>query len=110
MKVIPRALTVDFVVRTQNSIDDYLGYLGRTCLEPDGYQLRTTLCRDTQAFYHSLSRIGMLRQWQVRGRSDVRFEEMIRYDITYVRAWSFRLDLQILLETIPVVLSGKGAC
>jgi len=68
VKVIPRALTVDFVVRTQNSVDDYLGYLGRTRLEADGYQLRTTLSRYTQASYYSLSRIGLLRQWQVRDR------------------------------------------
>jgi exopolysaccharide biosynthesis polyprenyl glycosylphosphotransferase len=52
---------------------------------------------------------GVSGLWQVRGRSDVSFEEMIRYDIQYVHEWSLRLDLRILFETPLVVLSGRGA-
>ncbi len=52
---------------------------------------------------------GVSGLWQVRGRSDVSFDEMIRYDIQYVHQWSLGLDLRILFETPLVVLSGRGA-
>ena len=37
------------------------------------------------------------------------FEEMILLDLYYIENWSLLLDLQILLRTIPKVLSGEGA-
>jgi exopolysaccharide biosynthesis polyprenyl glycosylphosphotransferase len=46
---------------------------------------------------------------QVSGRSDLTFDEVIRLDIYYIENWSLALDLQILLKTIPAVLSGRGA-
>jgi lipopolysaccharide/colanic/teichoic acid biosynthesis glycosyltransferase len=52
---------------------------------------------------------GMTGLWQVNGRCQVSFEEMIRMDLEYVRKASFWLDLQILFLTIPAVLCGKGA-
>lgn len=53
---------------------------------------------------------GITGLWQVSGRSDVvDFEDVFRLDITYIQNWSLRLDLQILLETIRVVLQKEGA-
>jgi exopolysaccharide biosynthesis polyprenyl glycosylphosphotransferase len=52
---------------------------------------------------------GMTGIWQVLGRSDTSFDEMVRLDIYYAENWSPGMDLRILLETIPAVLSGKGA-
>ena len=52
---------------------------------------------------------GITGLWQVRGRSEVPFGEMIRMDREYVRRQSLSLDLQILLATIPAVLFGRGA-
>ena len=52
---------------------------------------------------------GLTGLWQVSGRSDLSFEEMIELDLFYIQNCSFRLDLKILLETISVVLRGKGA-
>jgi lipopolysaccharide/colanic/teichoic acid biosynthesis glycosyltransferase len=52
---------------------------------------------------------GMTGLWQVSGRADVPFVEMMRMDRQYVRARSFWLDLKILGATIPAVLSGRGA-
>jgi len=46
---------------------------------------------------------------QVRGRCSVDFEEMVRLDLEYLERRSSFLDLKILLLTIPVVLSRKGA-
>jgi lipopolysaccharide/colanic/teichoic acid biosynthesis glycosyltransferase len=52
---------------------------------------------------------GLTGLWQVKGRSQVSFEEMIRMDIDYVRTQSLWLDLKILFWTIPAVLSARGA-
>jgi len=52
---------------------------------------------------------GITGLWQVQGRSDLGFEDMIRYDIEYARTWSVARDLQILLMTLPAVLRGRGA-
>jgi exopolysaccharide biosynthesis polyprenyl glycosylphosphotransferase len=52
---------------------------------------------------------GITGLWQVSGRSEVPFPAMVRLDLDYVRNWSIALDLEILLRTIPAVLSAKGA-
>lgn len=52
---------------------------------------------------------GITGLWQVRGRSDLSYEEMIRLDIYYLENWSVALDLRIILSTIPAILSQKGA-
>lgn len=52
---------------------------------------------------------GMTGLWQVLGRSDTSFDEMVRLDIYYAENWTPTLDMRILLQTIPAVLSGKGA-
>jgi exopolysaccharide biosynthesis polyprenyl glycosylphosphotransferase len=52
---------------------------------------------------------GLTGLWQVLGRSDTSFDEMVRLDIYYAENWSPGMDLRIMLETIPAVLSGKGA-
>jgi exopolysaccharide biosynthesis polyprenyl glycosylphosphotransferase len=52
---------------------------------------------------------GLTGLWQVSGRSDTTFEEMVRLDIYYVEHWSLLMDLRIVAQTIPTVLSGRGA-
>lgn len=52
---------------------------------------------------------GITGLWQVSGRADLSYEDMMRLDIYYLENWSPGLDLRIILKTIPVVLSGKGA-
>ncbi len=52
---------------------------------------------------------GITGLWQVSGRSDVSYEERVRLDMHYIRNYSVWLDLQLILQTIPVVLKGKGA-
>jgi exopolysaccharide biosynthesis polyprenyl glycosylphosphotransferase len=53
---------------------------------------------------------GITGLWQVRGRSDLSFEDMLRLDVAYVRKWSIWLDIKIMSSTLPVVLRGRGAC
>jgi len=52
---------------------------------------------------------GITGLWQIRGRSDLEFEQMVELDVTYIQNWSLALDLRILLETPLVVLGGRGA-
>ncbi len=52
---------------------------------------------------------GITGLWQISGRSDLSFDEMILLDIYYVENWSPLLDFRILLLTIPKVLLGDGA-
>ena len=52
---------------------------------------------------------GMTGLWQISGRSDVGFKEMLLLDLYYIENQSLMFDLEILFETLPVVLFGKGA-
>jgi lipopolysaccharide/colanic/teichoic acid biosynthesis glycosyltransferase len=52
---------------------------------------------------------GITGFWQVKGRCQVSFEEMIRMDLEYIRKASMWFDLKILFLTIPAVLSRRGA-
>jgi exopolysaccharide biosynthesis polyprenyl glycosylphosphotransferase len=52
---------------------------------------------------------GMTGLWQVSGRSEVPFLDMVRLDLHYIRNWSLGLDLEILLRTLPAVLTHRGA-
>ena len=52
---------------------------------------------------------GITGLWQVSGRSDLSFDEMMLLDIYYVENWSPFVDISIMLRTIPRILSGEGA-
>ncbi len=52
---------------------------------------------------------GITGLWQVSGRNNINFDEWMKMDLEYIDNWSIWLDLKILLKTIPIVLSGKGA-
>ena len=54
-------------------------------------------------------RPGITGPWQVYGRSQSPFQEMVRFDYQYVAGWSLARDIEILLATMPAVLSGRGA-
>jgi exopolysaccharide biosynthesis polyprenyl glycosylphosphotransferase len=54
-------------------------------------------------------RPGLTCLWQVRGRSNLSFEQWIALDLEYIDRWSLTLDVMILLLTIPAVLTGRGA-
>jgi len=52
---------------------------------------------------------GLTGLWQVSGRADIPYDEWVELDLYYVQHRSIRLDLQILLKTIPAVLTCRGA-
>jgi exopolysaccharide biosynthesis polyprenyl glycosylphosphotransferase len=52
---------------------------------------------------------GITGLWQVSGRAELDFDDLVRLDFLYLERWSIMLDLTILLKTIPAVLSRRGA-
>jgi lipopolysaccharide/colanic/teichoic acid biosynthesis glycosyltransferase len=47
--------------------------------------------------------------WQVSGRSNVSFKEWMRMDMEYVYNWSLWLDIKLIVLTVWVMLTGRGA-
>ena len=45
---------------------------------------------------------------QVNGRDDLPIDEKLKYEVEYVENYSLRMDLQILLKTLPAVINGRG--
>jgi len=52
---------------------------------------------------------GLTGLWQVSGRSNIGFEEMVRLDLKYIRERNFLYDLKMILKTIPVLLGDSKA-
>ena len=53
---------------------------------------------------------GITGLWQVSGRSEIKdFDDVVKLDLEYIDNWSIALDVKILLKTILVILTGKGA-
>jgi exopolysaccharide biosynthesis polyprenyl glycosylphosphotransferase len=52
---------------------------------------------------------GITGLWQVSGRSELDFDDLVRLDFLYLERWSVGLDLAILLKTVPAVISRHGA-
>ena len=54
-------------------------------------------------------RPGLTCLWQAGGRHNIGFDEWMEMDLEYIDQWSFGLDLEILVRTVPAVLRGTGA-
>ena len=52
---------------------------------------------------------GLTCFWQVLGRNNLTFDEQVRLDLYYAEHWSLWLDVKIILQTIPALLTGRGA-
>lgn len=64
---------------------------------------------ETRHFERLAALPGITGLWQVQGRCQVPFEDMVQLDIDYIRKQSLWLDLKLLLLTIPTVISKRGA-
>jgi exopolysaccharide biosynthesis polyprenyl glycosylphosphotransferase len=52
---------------------------------------------------------GVTGLWQINGRSQLNFDDMVRLDLYYAEHWSPWLDVKIMLRTAPAVIAGRGA-
>ncbi|MBN1461289.1 MAG: sugar transferase [Armatimonadetes bacterium] len=64
---------------------------------------------DTPALIRLRGKPGITGLWQVSGRKDLEFDDMVRLDRQYLENWSLSLDLNVLLRTVSVVLARRGA-
>jgi Undecaprenyl-phosphate galactose phosphotransferase WbaP len=62
-------------------------------------------------FIHTITETtpGITGLWQVSGRNELDFQERLSMDSWYVRNWSFRLDLVLLVNTFKILIEGRGA-
>jgi exopolysaccharide biosynthesis polyprenyl glycosylphosphotransferase len=70
---------------------------------------REVECYDPEHLCRLKGRPGITGLWQVSGRSELTFDEMVRLDRYYLENWSLAMDLQIMLKTFYVVCACKGA-
>ena len=69
---------------------------------------RTSTCSIGDAT-GSILKPGITGLWQVLGRDDIPFEEMVRLDYVYVTTWSLLNDLKLILRTLPAVLRTRAS-
>ncbi|MDO5642200.1 MAG: sugar transferase [Paracoccus sp. (in: a-proteobacteria)] len=73
------------------------------------------ITRDEMRYYgpdlraYASVRPGITGLWQVSGRNDTSYDERVALDVRYAAKWSFAGDLRILMRTVKVVLTGRGA-
>lgn len=101
---ILRKLSLDELPQLINVLKGEMSLVGpRPCL-PYEFELYQDWCKKRTAVS-----AGITGLWQIAGRSEVAFEDMILLDLYYLYNRSFSLDFNILFETIFVVLGKKGA-
>lgn len=113
IKQDPRVTTVGRVIR-KTSIDELPQLLnvikGEMSLVGPRPPLPNEVAEYNEEEWKRMSVLpGCTGLWQINGRSDVSFEGMLYCDLLYIEKKSFLYDMKILLKTIPVVISMKGA-
>lgn len=99
-----RALSLDELPQLWNVLVGEMSLVGPR--PPIPYEVAMYRAADMDRF---AAPAGMTGLWQVSGRSDLSFDEMVALDTEYIRRQSIEGDLKILLKTLPAVLSRKGA-
>jgi exopolysaccharide biosynthesis polyprenyl glycosylphosphotransferase len=74
-------------------------------LGPDGMSEQFSIWSENRARVHP----GLTGLWQVSGRSDLAFEDMVRLDLAYIQNWSLALDVRIISDTPMILIRGSGA-
>jgi lipopolysaccharide/colanic/teichoic acid biosynthesis glycosyltransferase len=100
-----RRTSIDELPQLVNVLRGEMSLVGPRPLIP---QESSHLAEDWQ-FRRLDLRPGITGLWQISGRSDVSFHDMVRLDYQYVAGWSVARDLEILLATLPAVFAGRGA-
>ncbi|MDD5194060.1 MAG: sugar transferase [Candidatus Omnitrophica bacterium] len=109
----PRITTVGYFIR-KYSLDELPQLFNVLCGEMSIVGPRPPLPNEVKKYkYYHLDRLqvkpGMTGLSQIRGRSELTFRKLVKWDLWYINNWSLRLDLNILFWTLPAILKGRGA-
>lgn len=99
-----RALSLDELPQLLNVIKGEMSLVGPRPLPPD----ESELFEDPYTLRFQVYP-GITGQWQVSGRSNLKFDQLCKLEMDYVLSWTLLSDLQILLKTLPAVLASRGA-
>ncbi len=99
-----RRLSVDELPNMLNVLRGEMSLVGPRPLPASDYALLEEWHRK-----RSFVLPGMTGLWQISGRSDLSFDDLVRLDFYYLENWSIWLDVTILAKTVPAVLSKRGA-
>ena len=103
----------DFIRRT--SLDEFPQFFNVLKGDMSIIGTRPPLISETSLYeLHHRARLaikpGITGMWQVSGRSDITdFEEIVSMDVEYIKNWSLKRDIEIILKTVQVVLHSDGA-
>ncbi len=99
-----RRFSLDELPQLLNVLAGQMSLVGPRMIAPEEWPLYGK-------WQHNLLTVkpGMTGLWQVSGRSDLSYEDRVRLDMQYIRNYTIWLDLQIILQTVPVVVRGRGA-
>lgn len=103
-----RRTSLDELPQLFNVLQGSMSLVGPRPLQLRDYYLAIQFHRDTMS-HRSALLPGVTGLWQVSGRSEVTFDDMLRLDLFYKENWSIWLDLYILWRTVVVVLARQGA-
>jgi exopolysaccharide biosynthesis polyprenyl glycosylphosphotransferase len=99
-----RALSLDEVPQALNVLRGEMSLVGPRPLPIRDYHLLEPWHRKRY-----LVLPGITGLWQISGRSELTFDDLVRLDFYYLENWSIWLDVTILLKTIPAVFGRRGA-
>ena len=107
---IIRKLSIDELPQLFNVLKGEMSLVGPRPLPQSDFEK----ANESEEFWEAIKdrasvKPGMTGLWQISGRSEIKFKEMILLDLYYVENHSLLFDLEILFETIPAVLFGRGA-
>ena len=107
---IIRKLSIDELPQIWNVIRGEMSLVGPRPLPMDDYAQLSSFQKSSAAYRRrALVPAGISGLWQIAGRSDLGFDEMVLLDAYYVEHASLFLDIHIIVHTIPVALFGRGA-
>ena len=110
----PRVTRIGKFIR-KHSIDELPQFLNclmgqLSCVGPRPPLPSEVAQYDERAMRRLSVKPGLTGYWQVRGRSDTTFDDMVDMDLAYIEERSFSTDLRVIAKTVITMFDGKGAC